>query len=432
MVWQASRAGRSAALGVALAVLCSGTAAEARSAADLSTTLVVDGVLSGWDPLDAVFRTCSTAVVDSCSAEEEPADDSAWSSRQELLQILVTWDAARLYVAVTGSLGGHALLVFLDHRSGGLEDMSSVESWRRALHFGPELRPDLVLALREGQAVPELWRVAGREALQRLGTEHYEARSSFALGAETGTVEAAIPWTELFPEAPFAINPDSLGPEGPMFVLPATAAAQGLRLAAALVHREDGLGAADVAPDPSAALSLDATLSVNIDRAARVDWSTAGPPHFVRFGFALQEQSAPRFVPDAPATAPPAGAFEVDLVTFRDGDPSQAPTRLVVPDRDLAVAFALRPRGTVPAVLYVTSVISTLQGERIVELLQDEPVTCSGSGVDCSTVPSRWRWDGRDAAGHPVRGGYYVLRLTAGTSPGTQTVRAQRTLAVVH
>jgi len=155
-VWQASRAGRSAALGVALAVLCSGTAAEARSAADLSTTLVVDGVLSGWDPLDAVFRTCSTAVVDSCSAEEEPADDSAWSSRQELLQILVTWDAARLYVAVTGSLGGHALLVFLDHRSGGLEDMSSVESWRRALHFGPELRPDLVLALREGQAVPEL------------------------------------------------------------------------------------------------------------------------------------------------------------------------------------------------------------------------------------------------------------------------------------
>ena len=432
MVWPASRADRSAALGAALAVLCSGTAAEARSAADLSTTLVIDGVLSEWDPQDAVFRLCSTSVADSCSAVEEPADDSAWSSRQELLQIFVTWDASRLYVAVTGGLGGHALLLFLDHRSGGLEDMSSVESWRRALRFGPELRPDMILALREGQALPELLRVAGRETLQRLGTERYEARSSFALGAETGSVEAAIPWNELFPEAPFATNPDSLGPEGPMFVLPATAAAQGLRVAAAVVHRDEGLGAADVAPDPTAALSLDPTLPVDIDRAARLDWSSAGPPHFVRFGFALQEQTAPRFVPDSPGTSPAAGVFEVDVVTFRDGDPSQAPTRLVVPDRALAVGFALRPRGTVPAVLYVTSVISTLQGERIVELLQDEPVSCSGSGVACSTVPARWRWDGRDAAGRPVRGGYYVLRLTAGTSPGTQAVRAQRTLAVVH
>ncbi len=411
----------------ALCVLSASTAAWARSAADLSAQIVIDGRVVEWDAVDALFRACPVTS-DSCA--EEPDDDSAWSALHEIKQIHVTWDAAHLYIAVSGNLGSHALVLYIDHRAGGLTAATGLEHWRRALVFGPELRPDLFVAIRAGQTTPELWNVDGSEALQRLPAEASRAVALFDAGSP-GALEAAIPWSELFPGAPMQVNPDSLAPLAPMFVLPAASAAQGLRLAAVIVHADEGWSAADAAPDPSDTLPLDARGPVILDRVARVDWASPGPPHFVRFGFAAQEQT--RFLPDAPGSRPAVASlgFELELRTFRSGDTQQRPTRLLVPDRSLALECALFARGTVPEVLYVTSAIYSSHGERVVELLRDEPMTCPEAAA-CGIASGRWVWDGRDVSGQPVPGGTYVLRASAGASPGAASVRVQRTLAVVH
>lgn len=412
----------------ALGVLCASTTARARSAADLSAHIVIDGRAVEWDALDAVFGACP---VPSDTCVQEPANDSAWSALHELEQIYVTWDAAHLYVAVKGTLASHALVLYIDHRAGGLTAATGLEHWRRALVFGPELRPDLFVAIRAGQTTPELWSVGGSEALQRLSPAASRAVAQFDVGS--GALEAAIPWSELFPGALVQVNPDSLAPTAPMFVLPAASAAQGLRLAAAIVHADEGWATADAAPDPTEPLPLDARGPVVLDRVARIDWASPGAIPFVRFGFAVQEQTTPRFLPDAPAApgAVASGGFELELHTFRSGDPEQKPTRLLVPDRSLALECALFVRGTVPDVLYVTSTIYSSRGERVVELLRDEPMTCAAATA-CGLAPGRWVWDGRDVSGQPVPGGTYVLRTSAGSSPGAASVRVQRTLAVVH
>ncbi len=414
---------------VALGVLVASTTAWARSAADLSAHIVIDGRVVEWDGLDAVFGACPVPS-DTCA--QEPTDDSAWSALHEIEQIYVTWDAAQLYVAVKGTLGSHALVLYIDHRAGGLTAATGLEHWRRALVFGPELRPDVFVAIRAGKTTPELWNVLGSEALQRVPAEASRAVGLFDAGS-AGALEAAIPWSALFPGAGMQVDPDSLAPAAPMFVLPAASAVQGLRLAAVIVHADEGLAAADAAPDPSELLPLDARGPVILDRVARIDWAGPGPPHFVRFGYAVQEQTTPRFLPDAPGSSPAVAVtgFELELRTFRSGDPQQRPTRLLVPDRSLALECALFVRGTVPGVLYVTSTVYSSHGERVVELLRDEPMTCVDATA-CTLPPGTWVWDGRDVSGQPVPGGTYVLRASAGSSPGAASVRVQRTLAVVH
>ncbi len=407
------------------AVLFAGTLVQAGSAADLSPRLVVDGWLDDWLDEDAFFPACPAGTVTPCIIE--PHDDSTWSTLQDIQQLYVTWDATHLYIAVSGSITGHALLVLLDHRDGGLDDMGSLEDWRRAVRFGPALRPDAFLAVRDGQRLPELWLVAAQEALQRVASDEYQAAASFAVGAPSGALEAAIPWSLLFPDAVLAVNPDSLAPAAPMFVLPQDVAVRGLRLAALVAHASEGNSGADAAPDPTEKLPLDPATPLRLDRAARVDWGDGGTPAFVRFGFAVQEQRELRFDP-AFTSASATADFEIELTTFRAGDAAQRSTRLVVPDRDEAVQFELRVRGTLPGVLYLTSSIWSLHGERIVELGRDLP--CTGS--PCIIAASASQWDGRDAAGNVVRGGTYVLRVTAGTAPGTQAARVQRALAVVH
>jgi hypothetical protein len=230
------------------------------------------------------------------------------------------------------------------------------------------------------------------------------------------------------------VNPDTLAPAEPMFVLPPDAA-RGLRLAALVVHAEDGLSGPDAAPDPNARPPLDPRLPVLLDRAAFVDWdaSGAGPLRFVDFGAAVQAQAAPRFVADPPAAGAPAVGI-ARLRTFRVADLAGGDTRLVVPDAGEALGFAFEVEPPAPPVLYVSSSVFSLRGERVVELFHDEPRACAAppSPYGCFGDPARDRWDGRDASGRPVPGGIYVLRLSAGASPGAETARAQRTIAVVH
>jgi hypothetical protein len=404
----------------------------AQSEADLSGRIAIDGVIDlpgEYRFAEAVFRTaeiCDGLAISPCP-EEEPPGDSAWSALQDVEQIFVTWDASRLYLAVPGRIAGHALILFIDHRSGGMHEAANLSRWRRALRFGPDLRPDAFVAVRDGARAPELFLVTRNEALEQVHLERYEALASFEADAPGRALEISIPWSVLFPSAP--PPPHGTASPAPTFVLPADAAFQGLRLAALAVHAQDGLGAADAAPDPSMRLPLEPRTALVIDRAARVIWD-ADRDGLVDFGAAVQTQSAARFVPEAPRAAD--GRFEiVALETFRAATPSTS-ARVLFPEAGVHLGFRFRVSESAPAVLYVTASIYSMRGERVVDLVRDAARSCDPRAAPyCFGVAARDRWDGRDGNGGAVPGGMYLLRVSAGIRPGVDSARAQRTIAVV-
>ena len=429
------------ALRVGLAALLLGSAARAQSAADLGGRLAVDGSTLDFTPVEAVFRNADVcphlAPAESCRADEERADDSAWSRLQDVRQVHVTWDAHDLYLGVDATLGGHALLLLLDFRPGGLTGMSDLLHWRRALGFGNEFQPDAFLAVRDAERLPELWIVEGSEGLRRVSPADYRAVATFDADAPGRSLEAAVPWQVLFPDAPLGLDPEPGAPGEPLFVLPESASRSGLRLAAVVVHAEAGLSGPDVAPDNTAGMPQDPRTPAVIDRVARVAWdeSGGGPPHFVDFGAAVQTQRAARFLPGAPRRPVPPLLLE-EIVTRAAGGPCGAPrdSRLLLADAGCRLEFAFRIAEPAPPVVYVSASIFSLQGERVLDLYRDRARTRTSGvqGLDAFFDPTLDRWDGKDATGRPVPGGIYVLRISAGASPGGGAERRQRAITVVH
>ena len=423
-----------AVVAASLAVLLASAAVRGQSAADLTGRLAIDGSTTDWQPEEAAFRNaaiCAALGVTPCGPDEERADDSAASSLHDVRQIRVTWDAGSLYVAAEGTLGGDALLLFLDWAPGGLLQASGVLGpWRRALRFGPEMQPDAFLAVRDAQPVPELWRATGSSQAIQVASADYAAAASFSAEADGRGLEAAIPWRVLFPAAALGVNPETGAPTAPMFVLPAASSTHGLRLAVAVVSAGEGLGALDVAPDNSGGVALDPRAVTLVDRAVFVDWDAErqGPPHFVDFGAAVQTQAAARFVP---ATVASATALRLlNLRSFTNGRPS----RLLLPDRGDALAFAFDVGAPAPAQIYLTAAFYSLRGDRVRELYRDEPRTAALPTPTSGAfgVPGRDRWDGRDAAGHRIPAGVYVLRLEAGLAPGAAAAELRRAITVVE
>jgi hypothetical protein len=392
----------------------------------------VDGDVREWTASEAAFRNadiCQSLSL-SCTTDEEPSGDSVGSALSDLCQLRVTWDARNLYIAAEATLGRQALLVFLDWQPGGLLRTSQLDGWRRGLEFGPDIRPDGFLAVRDAQTVPELWRATDEERAARVPRDEYSAAASFNAEASGRALEAAIPWTLLFPDAPRALDPEAGAPVESLFVLPLPSSQSGLRVAAAVVHAEDGFSSFDIAPDGSSPLPFDAQSVVAIERAVRVDWDAqrAAIPRFVDFGAALQTQSAARFVPDAPA---PASTLQLtNLRTFAGG----RSTRLVLADAGLDLGFAFDVELPGPSTLYLSAAVYTLRGERVRQLFRDTPR--SPSAVPAPLGPygdaTLDRWDGRDDAGRPAPGAIYLLRVVAGPAPGVETSAVRRAVTVVR
>jgi hypothetical protein len=264
----------------------------------------------------------------------------------------------------------------------------------------------------------------------RVATDAFAGAASFDAESEGRALEAALPWALLFPEAVLAIDPEPGAPTAPIFVLPAGASSRGLRLAAAVVDAGAGFGAIDVAPDPTSGVPEDRRRPTVVDRAAFVDWDAAksGPPDFVDFGIAVQTQSAPRFLPTPPAAAQ---VFQLtNLRTFAGG----APSRLLVPDAGLDLAFAFDIEPPTADVVYLSASVYSLRGDRVAELYRDAPRSAGPPGPPFGSFGDavRDRWDGRDAEGRPVPGGVYVLHVAAGTAPGAPTANERRGITVVR
>ncbi|MFQ5601281.1 MAG: hypothetical protein ACE5G2_12110 [Candidatus Krumholzibacteriia bacterium] len=111
-----------------------------------------------------------------------------------------------------------------------------------------------------------------------------------------------------------------------------------------------------------------------------------------------------------------------------------SPTRLLLADAGRDLEFAFRVADPAPAVVYLTASVYSMRGERVADLVRDERRSARTLQEPFGRFgdPARDRWDGRDLAGQPVPGGMYVLRVSAGTSPGVTTSRQQRTIAVVR
>lgn len=416
-------------------VLLFSSMASAQSAADLRDRIVIDALLDDWQAVECVFRTanlCSILAIPAPCTTEEPADDSAWSRLQEVHQVKVTWDARYLYVGVQAVIADHALIVLLDTGAGGLEDMTALREWRRAVRFSDAFTPDFLLTVRDRDRSPEFWRVRAVQNLELIDASLYEATASFQSDMAGAALEAAIPWSVLFPEAPQQFNPHPLAPADPMFVLPTDAAAQGLRLQAVVVHAEEGLGAADVAPDPSSPLPLSYRDVVTLDRAARVDWRAESTvPQFVAFGAAVQTQTTARFVPDSSRT----GVSPLDFRELQTYDLlGQQPTRLLLADAGHEIGFVFDFDDTSLQQVYVSASIYSMRGEPMRVLYENSlrrtAVATPPWGRFSNPSEDRWKGDGR--RGTSVDAGMYLLSVTAGLTPGVVTARQQRTIVVVR
>jgi hypothetical protein len=386
---------------LALAGLAAG-AARAQSAADLSARLRVDAATDEWNPVEAGF-----------ASGEESRGDSPWSAAQDVRQIHVTWDGRYLYVAVEGSLGGHVMVLWLDYVPGGLARLGALDRERRAVRFGPEIRPEVFLTAGEGQVVPGLYRATGEESAERLPVDSYSAAASFD-GPDGGVLEAALPWSVLFPPTG---GSDSISTGG-----------HGLRLAAAVVHVAEGLGAADVAPDPTGGVPSDPRSGLDVDRALFVAWDVVRDSPPFDFGVAVGTQSAPRFVPSGPAagTALRLGG----LRTFFGPTPS----RLLLESPPAVLDFAFEVAEPAPAALWLTATVYSLRGAAVRTLYRDVQRTAGAAAPPLGPFGDAAvdRWDGRDDSGRALPGGMYVLRLQAGLAPGSDAVEARSVVTVVR
>jgi hypothetical protein len=407
---------------------------RAQSAADLSARLVIDACVDDWRAVECVFRNaevCSVLALPAPCDEEESRDDSAWSRLQDVHQVKVTWDARNLYIAVEAVIADHALVVLLDTQPGGLHDMVNLPNWRRAVQFGASFQPDYVLAVVDRQRSPELWRVRSLQALEPIASDRFRATASFQVDAAPRALEAALPWSVLFPEAGSAVNPHPEAPDTPMFVLPAGSAVQGLRLQAVVVHAADGFGAADVAPDASQRLPDQARNLAVLDRSVVVDWADASGD-FVAFGAAVQSQ-ATRFVPQGTAPDGPVIRF-TRLETYDLDSPGTPPTRLLLADAGHQLGFVFDFEDNGLQQVYVSASIYSMRGEPMRVLYENSRRSVTNALFPWARfsdpLVDRWQGDGRYGAS--LDAGMYLLRVNAGPSPGIVTARQQRTIVVVR
>lgn len=406
-----------------------------QSAADLSSRLVIDAALDDWRPLECVFRSaavCRALALPGPCVREEATDDSVWSLLQDVHQVKVTWDAQRLYVAAEAVIADHALIVLLDTRPGGLTDMVDLRRWRRAVRFGASFQPDYILAMQDRQRTPELWRVQSVDFLEPIAQEDFQATASFEVEATSRAVEAAIPWSVLFPGADVAVNPAPGAPATPMFVLPAGSALQGLRLQVVVVHAAEGFGAADVAPDASQRLSSQATDAAVLDRCVSVDWADASG-RFVAFDAAIQSQSGPRFVPQGVTAASKPIRF-ARLDTHDLDSPGAPATRLLLADAGHELGFVFDFVDDGLQQVYVSAILYSMRGEPMRVLYENSMRSSSVAAPPWGRFsdPALDRWNGQGRHGVSVDAGMYVLRVNAGPSPGVVTARQQRTIVVVR
>jgi len=365
---------------IALALLAP-TATVATTAHDLSARIVVDGRIGEYED--------DEWVLDEFSSPAESPGDSRWGSDNEVRRVAVTWDDARLYLAVDCVTLDSELILWLDAAAGGIRGMQSLPNFRRNVVFSG-FAPDLLLVARPESEEPTAIRLRSDGAPELLETDVLDARF-VQFATEGGALEVAIPWALLEP-------------------------AGGVIGLLAAISGGTGAGCGDAAPDPSAPLETPQNAIAYLDRALHMtfDGDADGSPDV---------GVSPRDLAVVEAAGPVVAAHDVSIGVRVD-------VRSFAPDRGESVSFTLR-RDSEEAVstVYVSSRVYSLSGELVRVLFEDEP-----RAFDVAEGPPlpEDSWDGRDGGGNVVPGGVYVINVSWGLARGARSGAANVSVAVVR
>ena len=344
------------------------SAAAATTAATLSDRIFIDGHLGDY--------AADEWVLDASTAFPERAGDSRWGTDNDAARVAVSWDHARLYLAVDFTAAASGVLVMIANGPGGVASLDATGEFRRALDL--PFAANLLLLASPGSQ-PRVARADATHSFALVDRATIPAAIAATPGGAAG-FEAWIPWTVLDPSRPLRI--------------------------VVVMTGDTGSGAGDVAPDTRTALTSDRYARAVVDRwfVFTADADADGVP---------DDGVAPRAVTVVePDDAPAAAAGDADV------DVSVEPAAFA-PDRGESATFTIRTAAGELEDVSGRCIIFGMDG-REVRTIAIAPLA-TASEID---IP----WDGRDNAGRICDGGIYIgafdVEFTSGGSRQRATRRA--------
>jgi hypothetical protein len=385
---------------------------------DLSERIVIDGFSGEFDPDEHLFQPRPGGGL------EERTTDSQWGQFNDINQIKLTWDANFVYVAVDGYIFDNNAMIFFDTlepegANQGLEGLSQVNSWRRAVSFDNGIFPELFLATWDSNTIPQVWQYTGPNQVSQVPQGSFPTVASFSRDLAGRSMEAAIPWNVFFlGEGEMEFDP-AYGDT--VYKLPEFDPV--IRICAWITTGADGLGGPDSAPDNLGGHQADAAVPVILDNfiRLRIDrYDAAGNPepdgvpdfgHAVRVPTTedLTEEEYRAVVSDFFLAPPPIRGTSVQFARL-DVVPG-----VFAPDLGETIGFRFQVGPEIdPSLqdvrkLEFTAQVFNIQGTRVRTIYTGEAFT--QADLDLPGPLPRNRFDGRDDNGNLVEGGIYVLRL---------------------
>ena len=352
---------------------------SATTAQDLSTRIVIDGDASDFDFDEWIIDGSTTFV-------EKPGD-SRWGLDNDVRAVALTWDEARLYVAVSAVTANSTLMLFFDTGCGGVNDLKTAGLFRRNIEFGGII-PNLLVA-RDG-----LGRVDCNSPFDLYDPDRYES-----VRASSGVLELAIPW-ELVGD--FVVDDQGV-------VVPASGRLLGVVV---VVTGGVGTGAGDAAPDPSVVLENDSTRVAILNNYLRIPLDANGdgrldvgvsPRAVATAAIASTEQTRQRL--------PVHVTIEEKVFSPEAGETLRFRVSLDPPDYGLPV--------------FLTARVYSSNGHLVRNLFDNLQV-----GLSSGSFPDEW--DGRDNHGGIVPGGVYILAVSGGPAAGRTKDTVKASFAVIR
>lgn len=363
---------------------------------DLSDRFEIDGLTREWAADESLLQTNDSDPTN--PVPEESISDSKWGFNNDVRQIRLTWDARFLYVGVDAIIWDNNVILLMDFKPGGMQEMTGLNSWRRNFVF-QGIQPDLFLATWDRNTLPQVWSVESSNNVTQKDATSFATVATFSQGTDGRAMEAAIPWTFLLGDDAELVYSSAHGDS--VYELPGDISE--IRLVAVVTAGPDGTGGPDSAPDNSRGHDNSSTTQVTID-----NWVT------VPFDLTRPGGGAPDGVPDFNANVRERVSFRVrppvrslrqeigDIVIARP---------LISPEQGGELEFRVELTPEAPPeedfrVATLTSEIYDLRGEKVRTLYRLDARSASDP-LD----PAMDRWDGRDDGGRLVPGGIYVLRV---------------------
>jgi hypothetical protein len=379
---------------------------DAQTARQQGGRIVVDGFATEYHEMEALFGKHPET-----GGPEEPTFDSKWGPDNDFNQIKITWDKDTLYVAAEGVIWNNNMIVLFDViPDRGMENMQSLDSWRRNFVFSDDFRPDIFMATWDGNGSPRLLIHQGDNAvLDNQVGELFRAAATFSTNLRGRAMEFAIPWDV------FYLGPDGLGTV-PRFAPALRETLQTIpaewtkiKIAGVLTAGGDGTGGPDSAPDNTQGHVTDGSQVVIVDNYINLDLDQIddsglgeGEPDGVAdWGILPKDRVRFKFQPPLEEVRLELGDVKID----RPG---------IAPDRNEKVRFhveilpPLDPNDLVNQgrTASLTANVYSVTGIKVRDLFINEtrPATAP-------TDPAKDFWDGRDNDGVIVPAGVYILRV---------------------